>query len=80
MITVVGAGRGPLVSSCLAAAATLGVRAHVYAVEKNRNAVITLRNRCASAFDFFGPTKSLIYLLTHLLTYLLTYSVYLCWC
>ena len=45
VITVVGAGRGPLVASSLAAARKVGVMVHVYAVEKNKNADITLRNR-----------------------------------
>jgi protein arginine N-methyltransferase 5 len=45
VVTVVGAGRGPLVAATLSAACSCGVSVRVYAVEKNRNAVITLRNR-----------------------------------
>ena len=45
VVTVVGAGRGPLVAAALSASKATGVRIRVYAVEKNRNAVITLRNR-----------------------------------
>jgi len=45
VITVVGAGRGPLVAAALKAATSLNVPVRVYAVEKNVNAVITLRNR-----------------------------------
>lgn len=42
---VVGAGRGPLVACCLAASATTAINVKIYAVEKNDNAIITLRNR-----------------------------------
>lgn len=42
---VVGAGRGPLVQASLNAGVTAGRALKVYAVEKNANAVITLRNR-----------------------------------
>lgn len=42
---VVGAGRGPLVQASLKAGKTAGRSLKVYAVEKNPNAVITLRNR-----------------------------------
>lgn len=42
---VVGAGRGPLVKASLNAGKTAGRALKVYAVEKNPNAVITLRNR-----------------------------------
>ncbi|CAM9328766.1 unnamed protein product, partial [Phaeothamnion confervicola] len=44
LLIVVGAGRGPLVRASLQAAATTGRRMRVYAVEKNPNAVVTLRN------------------------------------
>ena len=44
-IQVVGAGRGPLVQASLNAGVTAGRALKVYAVEKNANAVITLRNR-----------------------------------
>lgn len=45
IITVVGAGRGPLVAAALSAAASVSVPVRIYAVEKNENAVITLKNR-----------------------------------
>ncbi|ORY29011.1 PRMT5 arginine-N-methyltransferase-domain-containing protein [Naematelia encephala] len=44
-ITVVGAGRGPLVSCCLRALDRSGRQGKVYAVEKNANAYITLQER-----------------------------------
>nr|CAG4635316.1 EOG090X028A [Artemia franciscana] len=43
VVTVVGAGRGPLVRASLNAAAEAEVDIKVYAVEKNPNAVITLQ-------------------------------------
>jgi protein arginine N-methyltransferase 5 len=46
VVMVVGAGRGPLVQAALSAASSTGVPIRVFAVEKNTNAVITLRNRC----------------------------------
>lgn len=42
---VVGAGRGPLVAAALKAGVTADRKLRVFAVEKNANAVITLRNR-----------------------------------
>ena len=45
VVTVVGAGRGPLVAAALSASSSTGVPIRVYAVEKNMNAVVTLRNR-----------------------------------
>lgn len=45
IVTVVGAGRGPLVAAALMAASATGATVRVYAIEKNPNAVITLRNR-----------------------------------
>jgi len=48
VIAVVGAGRGPLVSAALRAAASEDVAVRIYAVEKNENAVITLQNRVYS--------------------------------
>ena len=45
VVAVVGAGRGPLVAAALNAARLANVIIRVYAVEKNMNAVITLRNR-----------------------------------
>mmetsp|Transcript_10661 Transcript_10661/g.29490 ORF Transcript_10661/g.29490 Transcript_10661/m.29490 type:complete len:434 (+) Transcript_10661:1-1302(+) len=47
VVMVVGAGRGPLVAATLAAGVSSGRRVRVFAVEKNPNAVVTLRGRCA---------------------------------
>lgn len=44
-VIVVGAGRGPLVNCTLLAASKLSISVHIFAVEKNANAVITLKNR-----------------------------------
>lgn len=44
-VIVVGAGRGPLVVAARSAAARLSVEVLIWAVEKNPNAVITLRHR-----------------------------------
>ena len=43
---VVGAGRGPLVVAVRSAAVRAGADVKVWAVEKNPNAVVTLRHRC----------------------------------
>jgi protein arginine N-methyltransferase 5 len=51
VVMVVGAGRGPLVQASLNAAQEAGRRVRVYAVEKNPNAVITLRNRNRTEWD-----------------------------
>ena len=48
VLMVVGAGRGPLVEASLKAADELGRSVRMYAVEKNPNAVITLRHRVLS--------------------------------
>ncbi|KAI8099404.1 PRMT5 arginine-N-methyltransferase-domain-containing protein [Halteromyces radiatus] len=48
MIMVVGAGRGPLVDCCLRAASKSGRKIHLYAVEKNPNAFVTLQNKKAN--------------------------------
>lgn len=45
VVTVVGAGRGPLVQCVLSASTAVGVPVRVYAVEKNVHAIVTLRNR-----------------------------------
>ena len=45
IIAVVGAGRGPLVAAALGASLQSGISVRIYAIEKNPNAVITLRNR-----------------------------------
>lgn len=44
-VAVVGAGRGPLVACVLRASAEVGVAVSVFAVEKNKNAVVTLHHR-----------------------------------
>lgn len=44
VVMVLGAGRGPLVKRCLRAAESAGKKIKVYAVEKNPNAIVTLRN------------------------------------
>ncbi|KAL6062042.1 Protein arginine N-methyltransferase 5, variant 2 [Balamuthia mandrillaris] len=44
VLMVVGAGRGPLVRASLRAAKSANRKLRVYAVEKNVNAVVTLRN------------------------------------
>lgn len=44
-IVVVGAGRGPLVAASLRAASRADVLVHLWAVEKNPNAIHTLRHR-----------------------------------
>lgn len=44
VVMVVGAGRGPLVRSALRAASIANRKTRMFAVEKNPNAVITLRN------------------------------------
>ena len=46
IVMVLGAGRGPLVAASLAAAAAAARPVRVYALDKNANAVVTLRNRC----------------------------------
>jgi type II protein arginine methyltransferase len=46
VVMVVGAGRGPLVAAALSAAFETSISVKIYAVEKNRNAIVTLRNRC----------------------------------
>lgn len=49
VLMVVGAGRGPLVAAALRASTSCGIPLRrVYAVEKNANAVITLRNHVAT--------------------------------
>lgn len=47
VIMVVGAGRGPLVQASLNASRRAGVKPRMWAVEKNPNAIITLRSRKA---------------------------------
>lgn len=50
VLTVVGAGRGPLVAAALSASSHTSVPVRIYAVEKNANAVVTLRNRVRTEF------------------------------
>ncbi|KAJ7104203.1 PRMT5-domain-containing protein [Mycena belliarum] len=45
ILCVAGAGRGPIVARCLSAIDRSGRDAHVYAVEKNPNAYVTLQGR-----------------------------------
>jgi protein arginine N-methyltransferase 5 len=45
VIMVVGAGRGPLVDRSITAARRAGKTAKIYVIEKNSNAIITLRLR-----------------------------------
>ena len=45
-VMVVGAGRGPLVRASINASKSTGVRVKLYALEKNPNAIVTLRNLC----------------------------------
>ena len=45
-IMVLGAGRGPLVQASINAASEAQRSVKVYALDKNMNAVVTLRNRC----------------------------------
>ncbi|XP_011314084.1 protein arginine N-methyltransferase 5 [Fopius arisanus] len=57
IITVVGAGRGPLVRAALQAADMAKARVRVYAVEKNPNAIVTLH---ALKADIFGPRVTIV--------------------
>ena len=45
VVMVVGAGRGPLVACTLSAALITNIKVKIYAIEKNQNAIITLKNR-----------------------------------
>lgn len=45
VVMVVGAGRGPIVAACLAAAQRAKRAVRMYAVEKNPNAIVTLSHR-----------------------------------
>ena len=54
-LMVVGAGRGPLVAAALAAAKECGRRVHVYALDKNENAV-RLARRTTSMANLCAPT------------------------
>lgn len=50
VLTVVGAGRGPLVAAALSASSQTSIPVRIYAVEKNANAVVTLRNRVRTEY------------------------------
>lgn len=54
VVTVVGAGRGPLISATLRASSRAVVQVKVFGVEKNENAIITLRNRIANEKEWNG--------------------------
>nr|XP_019049064.1 protein arginine N-methyltransferase 5 [Kwoniella bestiolae CBS 10118]OCF27994.1 protein arginine N-methyltransferase 5 [Kwoniella bestiolae CBS 10118] len=63
VVTVVGAGRGPLVACTLRALTRANRQANVYAVEKNPNAFITLQERKAIEWGdqveiFFGDMRN----------------------
>ncbi|WWC66577.1 uncharacterized protein I206_100480 [Kwoniella pini CBS 10737] len=63
VVTVVGAGRGPLVACTLRAMTRANRKANVYAVEKNPNAFITLQERKAIEWGdqveiFFGDMRT----------------------
>ena len=48
VVMVVGAGRGPIVTASLRAADSIGKTVRVYALEKNPNAIVTLRVKQSS--------------------------------
>ncbi|WWD18018.1 hypothetical protein CI109_102465 [Kwoniella shandongensis] len=65
VVTVVGAGRGPLVACTLRALQRSGRQANVYAVEKNANAFITLEERKAIEWQddvqiLFGDMRNVV--------------------
>lgn len=45
IVTVVGAGRGPLIKCAINASSTKKIPIRINAIEKNKNAIITLKNR-----------------------------------
>lgn len=57
-IMVVGAGRGPLVNCCLRASEKSERKVHIYALEKNQNAFVTLQNAKA---DIWGDKVTLVF-------------------
>lgn len=57
IVTVVGAGRGPLVRAVLNAADVSKIAVKIYAVEKNPNAVLTLH---ALRDDIFGDCVTIV--------------------
>jgi protein arginine N-methyltransferase 5 len=78
VVCVVGAGRGPLVSRCLVAAARAEQQVEVCALEKNPNAVISLQKKNVEEWDgcvhvvcadmrFSGPPKQVDLLVSELL-------------
>ncbi|CAK5269133.1 unnamed protein product [Mycena citricolor] len=63
VICVAGAGRGPIVSRCLNAIERAAKDAHVYAVEKNPSAFVTLQTRKETEWEdkvtlIFGDMRS----------------------
>ncbi|CAE6461671.1 unnamed protein product [Rhizoctonia solani] len=57
VICVAGAGRGPIVSNCIRAVERSGRRAHIYAIEKNPSAFVTLQGRKAREWPDFVEIK-----------------------
>ncbi|CAO3664125.1 unnamed protein product [Rhizopus stolonifer] len=57
-VMVVGAGRGPLVNCCLRAAEKSLRKIHIYALEKNPNAFVTLQNAKA---EQWGDKVTLVF-------------------
>lgn len=57
VVMVLGAGRGPLVRAVMAAADRAGRLVKIYAIEKNPNAIVTLRNM---VLDEWGDKVSVV--------------------
>jgi protein arginine N-methyltransferase 5 len=58
VVTVVGAGRGPLVDKVINASRIMKIPVRIYAVEKNPNAIITLRNRQLNSHQSASSSSS----------------------
>jgi len=58
IVMVLGAGRGPFVRASLSAAQRVGIGVKVYAIEKNKHAVLTLR--AMAAREGWGPTVEIV--------------------
>ncbi|CAE7123581.1 unnamed protein product [Rhizoctonia solani] len=56
-ICVAGAGRGPIVSNCIRAVERSGRKAHIYAIEKNPSAFVTLQGRIAREWPDYVQIK-----------------------
>jgi len=54
LIVVIGPGRGPLIAGSIKAARRTGADIKIVAIEKNKNAVFTLRNRARDEPDWKG--------------------------